>query len=245
MEVGDWIVDGDEPLEVSGGFEPLHDPLSPPRQQVRILCPVVEALVLAMLEIHAHPGPGRAIGTELVGDHHPWRAGLLSYQLAQELLCCAPIPAALDQSVQNEAVSIDGAPQPMLLAVDRDHDLVEMPLVAELRRAPTDLAGVDPSEFLRPAPHGFMADDDPARREQVLDHPQAERKTELETDSLLDDFRREPIAAINGFRCRHHRAQIADVRRHFVNLTVPSYDSEHAAQAGRKGGLARTNGAEE
>ena len=52
-------------------------------------------------------------------------------------------------------------------------------------------------------------------------HPQAERKTELETDSLLDDFRREPIAAINGFRCRHPRAQIADVRRHFVNLTVP------------------------
>ena len=77
----------------------------------------------------------------------------------------------------------------MLLAVDRDHDLVEMPLVAELRRAPTDLAGVDLSEFLRPAPHGFMADDDPARREQVLDHPQAERKTDRETDSLLDDVR--------------------------------------------------------
>jgi hypothetical protein len=32
---------------------------------------------------------------------------------------------------------------------------------------------------------------------------------------------REPVVAINGFRCRHHRAQIADVRRHFVNLTVP------------------------
>jgi hypothetical protein len=66
-----------------------------------------------------------------------------------------------------------------------------------------------------------MADDDPARREQVLDHPEAERNAEIEPDSLLDDFGRELIAAINGFRCRHHHAQIADVRRYLVNLTVP------------------------
>jgi len=89
------------------------------------------------------------------------------------------------------------------LAVDRDHDLVEMPRVAELRRAPTDLAGAGPAEGLCPAPHGLIADDDPARSEQVLDHPQAERTTEIEPDSLLD------------------RARIADVRRHFVNLTAP------------------------
>jgi hypothetical protein len=46
------------------------------------------------------------------------------------------------------------------LAVDRDHDLVEMPHVAELRGAQTDLAGVDPPDCLRLAPHGLMADDD-------------------------------------------------------------------------------------
>ena len=34
----------------------------------RFLRPVVEALVLAMLEGQAHPGPGRAIRTGLVGD---------------------------------------------------------------------------------------------------------------------------------------------------------------------------------
>jgi hypothetical protein len=53
---------------VSGGCEPLDDPLAPQRRQMRILCPVVEALVLAMLGNQAHPGPGRAIRTELVGD---------------------------------------------------------------------------------------------------------------------------------------------------------------------------------
>ena len=80
-------------------------------------------------------GPGRSIGTGLVGDHHARRAGWLSYQLAQELLRCAPTLSALNEGVQNEAVSIDGANMALHLAVDRDHDLVEMPLVAELRRA--------------------------------------------------------------------------------------------------------------
>jgi hypothetical protein len=57
---------------VSGGCEPLHDPLhdplAPPRRQVRILCPVVEALVLAMLDIQAHPD-GRVPVRGVASDH--------------------------------------------------------------------------------------------------------------------------------------------------------------------------------
>ena len=68
-----------------------------------------------------------------------------------------------------------------------ENDLVEMPLVAELRGSPTDLAGADPAERLCPAPHGFIVDDDPACRQNVLDHPRAERKADREPDSLLDD----------------------------------------------------------
>ena len=41
MKVGDRIVDGDEALEMYGGFEPLHDRLAPPRRQMRIVRPVV------------------------------------------------------------------------------------------------------------------------------------------------------------------------------------------------------------
>ena len=73
------------------------------------------------------------------------------------------------------------------LAVDRDHDRAAMPLVAELRGSPTDFAGAGPAERLCPAPHGLMADDDPVRCQQVLDHPEAERRAEIEPDSLLDD----------------------------------------------------------
>jgi hypothetical protein len=41
VEVGDPIVDKDEALQVSGGFEPmLHDLIAPPRRQMRILRPI-------------------------------------------------------------------------------------------------------------------------------------------------------------------------------------------------------------
>jgi len=84
LKVGNWIVDKDEALQVSDGCEPLddplhdplHDPLAPQRRQMPTLRPVVEALVLAMLGIQAHPGSGRAIRTGLVSDNHAWRAGL-------------------------------------------------------------------------------------------------------------------------------------------------------------------------
>ena len=125
-------------------------------------------------------------------------------EFAQQPFRRAPIPAALNQSVENEAIRVDGAPKPMLLAVDRNHDFIEMPLVAELRRSPTDFVGIDPSEFLRPAPHGLVANGDPARRQQVFDHSQAEGKPEIEPNRMLDDLGRKPIAAIDGFRRLDH-----------------------------------------
>ena len=67
----------------------------------------------------------------------------------------------------------------------------------------------------------IMHCDDPARRQQVLDHPEAERKADREPDGVFNDVGREQVAAINGCRTCHHRARIADVRRHFVKLILP------------------------
>ena len=38
-------------------------------------------------------------------------------------LCAAAVSVALDQDVEDKAIVIDGAPEPMLLARDRDEDL--------------------------------------------------------------------------------------------------------------------------
>jgi hypothetical protein len=83
----------------------------------------------------------------------------------------------------------------------------------------------DPSEFLCPAPHGFVADDDPARSQHVLDHSQTEGKPEIEPNRVLEDLGGELIAAINRFDFLTNRTRIAEDRRHFVNLTVPVLDA--------------------
>jgi len=110
-----------------------------------------------------------------------------------------------------------------------ENDLVEMPLVAELRGAPTDLAGVDPAECLRPAPPGFVADSwltmipRAASRSSTIRRLSGKRIESQTACSMTstNDFRRVPVATINGCRCCHHRDRTADVRRHVVNLTGP------------------------
>ena len=79
-----------------------------------------------------------------------------------------------------------------------------------------------------------MADDDHARRQQVLDHPQTERKTKIQPDGVFNDVRREPVAAMNGCRTRDHRARRAHVRRHVVNLTGPATEKAPSASVARR-----------
>ena len=98
------------------------------------------------------------------------------------------------------------------LAVDRNHDLVEMPLVAELRGTPMDLAGVDPAERLCPASHGFVAGSwlttipRAASRSSTIRRLSGKRTKSQTACSMTsaNDVRREPVATINGCRTRHH-----------------------------------------
>src|ERR1700745_2879779 len=60
---------------------------------------------------------------ELVRDHDARRCDSGFQELPHELLCSATVSSALDQDVENEAILIDGAPQPMLLAGDRDDEV--------------------------------------------------------------------------------------------------------------------------
>jgi hypothetical protein len=121
-EVGDLIVNRQKPLCLSSGFEALHDPLASPRRLMRILRPIVQALVLAMFHAKAHFRSRSAVRTELVRDHHARRHDRGFQELLHEPLRSARVSSALDQDVEHEAILIDGAPQPMLLARDRDND---------------------------------------------------------------------------------------------------------------------------
>ena len=126
-KIGDLIVYRQEFLDLPWRFVPLHDPLSSPRRLMRILRPIVQPFVLAVLQVQAHVLARCAIGFELVRDHDARRFRGLLQQLPHKPLRGGSISSALNEDVENEAVLIDGAPEPMLLGGDCDDNLASRP----------------------------------------------------------------------------------------------------------------------
>src|ERR1700722_4230131 len=188
---------------------------------MRVLRPIVHALVLAMLHGKAHLRPRGAVGTELVRDHDAGRRGCRLQELCHEPLRRAAVSPALDEDVEDKAILIDGAPEPMLLARDRDEDFVQMPFVAASGSPLADLISERLAELLSPLAHGLIGNTNPAGRQYLLDHAQAQGKPEVEPNRITDDFRRKAMAAIEGFTSARHGSAYATIRSRSVKLTVP------------------------
>ena len=75
--VGDLVMGGKEALNLPRRLEPLHDPLASSGRLMRILGPVVEALVLPVLNPGHNLPLGGAIAAQLVGDQHTGRSQVL------------------------------------------------------------------------------------------------------------------------------------------------------------------------
>jgi hypothetical protein len=77
-----------------------------------------------MFDAKAHLHPRSAVRTELVRDHDARRCSGGFQELPHEPLRSATVSSTLDQDVENEAILIDRAPQPVRLASNRDDDLI-------------------------------------------------------------------------------------------------------------------------
>src|SRR5437762_5232253 len=126
--IGDLIMGGEEALNLPRRLEPLHDPLSSSGRLMGVFGPVIEALVLPMLD-PGHDLPlGSGVALQLVSDKHTRCAPLLLEDLAEQAFGGLLVTPALDENIENEPVLVDGTPEPMLLPGDADDDLIEVPL---------------------------------------------------------------------------------------------------------------------
>ena len=141
--------------------------------------------MLTMLDAKAHLRPRGAIGTEFVRDHDARWHDRRFQELPHEPLRRAGVSAGLNQDIENEAILIDGAPKPVLLAGNRDDNLIHVPFVAARRSPLAEPMAEGFAELLSPSAHGLVGHANSTRRKHLLDHTEAERKSEVEPDRML------------------------------------------------------------
>lgn len=105
----------------------------------------------------------------------------------------AAIVLRQDDFVENIAVLIDGAPEPVFASADRHDRLVQMPRVIGARRFPKKAAGMISAELLRPASDRLTGNDNAALQQHLFDQAQAQRKSEVEPDRVGNHRRREAM----------------------------------------------------
>src|SRR5580704_18158347 len=109
------VMSGKEALNLPRRLEPLHDPLSSSGRLMGVFGPVIEALVLPMLDPWHDLPLGSGVALKLVGDEHTRCSTLLLEELAEQAFGGRLVAPALDENIENEAVLVDGTPEPMLL----------------------------------------------------------------------------------------------------------------------------------
>src|ERR1700674_4173160 len=115
----------EKPLGVSGRLETPHATFSFSRWLVRILRAIVRSSILYVLDIGQYLCLGGGITAQLVGDDGPRDVLQSLQQLAKEFLGSLSIAKRLHQDIEHLAVRIDGAPQIIQLAIDRQVDFIE------------------------------------------------------------------------------------------------------------------------
>jgi hypothetical protein len=177
---------------------------------MEVFSPVIEALVLPVLNPRHDLLLGRGVALQLVGDEHKRGSTLLFEKLSQQPLGRSLVAPALDENIENEAVLVDGTPQPMLLPGDADDNFIEVPFVATTRRSPPDAIGEFSAEFKASLPDRLVRHRDAAGRQHLLHHAQAQREPKIEPYRIADDLGGVAMAGINRIARRRHPARLPD-----------------------------------
>src|SRR5829696_2241133 len=179
---------------------------------MRVFRPVVLTQAPLMAARETQLATGCAVGAELVGRELVWRVALLLEQFAHEPQGSLGVALGLDQQVQHLAFAIDGSPQIHTPALDRDHQLVQVPLARWSWPQPAQVAGEGGSELQDPAPDRLVGGLDAPLRQELLDIAVAQREPEIEPGCMPDDLGRELVAGIGDGLHRAALSRIAPTR---------------------------------
>jgi hypothetical protein len=154
---------------------------------MRILRAIIEIAMRPMFHTGQDLALRGAIALQFIRDDHAWHVGQALQQLAEKLLRRFLVAAALHENIEHVTILIDGAPEIMPRAVDREQDLIQVPLVARLGAPATELIGIRLPELLAPLPDRFVGDGDSTSEQQLFDIAIAEAEAIVQPDAMADD----------------------------------------------------------
>ncbi len=105
---------------------------------------------------------GNAVAAQLVGHQSHGFLALTLQEFPKESPRRTPVPAGLDEEVDEVPVLVHGAPEILALTVDRDEDFVQEPRIAESTLAALQPPSVVGAELRAPLANGFVRIEDAA-----------------------------------------------------------------------------------
>src|ERR1700693_5512226 len=133
---------------------------------MRILSTIVQISTLAVLHVGKDQAFRSAVASQLVRHNHPRHILQTLQQPLEEALGSFGVTSFLNEDIEHNAVLVHGTPKIVLHTLDPDEYLVQVPLVPGPRPAAAQAAGKALTEFLAPAPHALLGDDDAPPRQK-------------------------------------------------------------------------------
>jgi hypothetical protein len=157
-----------ESLRLIRRLEPLHRSLAFAHRPMRVLGPVIQPLVAAVLSVRQSALDSRYITGKLVSDDHSRLNFALGVQYAAEKpLGRVLVSSTLDKDIQHQSILVNSAPQPVATLVHGQRHLVQEPLVAASRMAPMEVTSQQRAELAAPQADGLVTDLDAALSERA------------------------------------------------------------------------------
>jgi hypothetical protein len=163
---------------------------------VGVLRAVIQIAALPMVHAWEDLPLGGTVTLQFVGDDHAGDISVALEELAEELLGGLRGPPALPQDLEPVPLLVDGAPQIVPCAVDREAHFVQVPCVTGAGAPTPELVGILLGICPTPLADGLRGDDDATNTEPLFDIPIAETEPHIQSDTVADNLHREAVVLV-------------------------------------------------
>ena len=138
------------------------------------------------------------VAAQLVGHETRRFLSLPLQECPKESPRRAPVPAGLDEDVDQVTVLVNCTPEILALTGDRAEAFVQKPRISESILSALQVPGVVGTERPAPRPHGGVRHDDASFGQQILDIPEAQAVSVVQPHGVADDVRRKAMPEVAG-----------------------------------------------